>query len=162
MKRQHPTDPNLFWCPRCKTYKAREEFSKNKNCSFGVASPCKKCRKRWEQRYKDSGKAAEWRQRYRDSGKAAESQQRRKDSGKFAEYQQRYRDSGKAAEAQQRYKKTQVAELREKYIKDRLRQKGAPITKETIELKRQQITMIRRLKQFKQWRKENESNYTDV
>ena len=149
MKRQHPTDPNLFWCPSCETYKAREEFSKNKNFSLGIASPCKKCRKRYQQRYRDSGKAAESQQRYKKTHKGAESQQR-------------YKDSGKAAEWRQRYKKTQVAELREIYIKKLLRQKGAPITKETIELKRQQITMIRRLKQFKQWRKENESNHTDV
>lgn len=44
MKRQHPTEPNLFWCPKCQTYKARGEFGVRRCYRHGVAAECKKCR----------------------------------------------------------------------------------------------------------------------
>lgn len=44
MKRQHPTDPNLFWCPKCKTYRGKGEFGKDKNDPNGIASWCIICR----------------------------------------------------------------------------------------------------------------------
>ena len=31
MKRQHPTDPDLFWCSKCETYKDRSEFYRGKS-----------------------------------------------------------------------------------------------------------------------------------
>lgn len=41
--RQHPTDPNLFWCPGCQTYKGRDEFNKGGG-PWKINSPCKTCR----------------------------------------------------------------------------------------------------------------------
>jgi hypothetical protein len=41
--RQHPTDNNLFWCPKCKAYKPRNEFNINRSVKCGLHSPCKKC-----------------------------------------------------------------------------------------------------------------------
>jgi len=43
LKRQHPEDPNLFWCPNCKSYKPREEFSVNSSRKSGLQSKCKEC-----------------------------------------------------------------------------------------------------------------------
>lgn len=43
MKRQHPTDPNLFWCPKCRTYKERHEFHKAARGIYGVKAYCKEC-----------------------------------------------------------------------------------------------------------------------
>lgn len=45
MKRQHPTDPNLFWCPKCKTYKARGEYDSCKTTRYGIGVYCKECRR---------------------------------------------------------------------------------------------------------------------
>ena len=52
--------------------------------------------------------------------------------------------------------------ISQKYVKDRLKACNIPITRETIKLKRREIIMKRTLKKFKKWRKENESNHTDV
>ena len=43
MKRQHPDNPDLFWCPKCKTYKARGEFYKTSWGNHGVTGYCKEC-----------------------------------------------------------------------------------------------------------------------
>lgn len=44
MKRQHPENPGLFWCPKCREYKQRLEFHRSKNDLNGIASPCIACR----------------------------------------------------------------------------------------------------------------------
>jgi len=43
MKRQHPDNPNLFWCPKCGTYKEREEFYIDKSRYSEISGECKKC-----------------------------------------------------------------------------------------------------------------------
>ena len=43
MKRPHPTDPNLFWCPKCEGYKDIGEFYKNKYTYHKISGYCKKC-----------------------------------------------------------------------------------------------------------------------
>lgn len=43
MKRQHPINPNLFWCPKCKTYKSREAFTPRYDGPTPVRGYCKKC-----------------------------------------------------------------------------------------------------------------------
>jgi len=59
------------------------------------------------------------------------------------------------------YMKKAVSECKDYYIKKLL---PADATHDMVELKRQAITMKRTLKQFKQWRKEqeNEPDYTNV
>lgn len=52
--------------------------------------------------------------------------------------------------------------LDDRYIKDKLKSLDILVIPITIELKRQQITMQRTLKQFKEWRKEHESSYANV
>lgn len=42
-KRQHPDNPVLFWCPKCKTYKTKEEFYKSKNSFNGISGWCTEC-----------------------------------------------------------------------------------------------------------------------
>ena len=42
MKRQHPDNPELFWCPKCETYKVRESFGKTKR----LPGYCLACRHR--------------------------------------------------------------------------------------------------------------------
>jgi hypothetical protein len=113
MKRQHPDNPDLFWCPKCKTYKARREFGYARDRKQNIAAVCKLCNNNW--------------------GKT----------------KKKYDDMARA-------------ELLDSYIKKTLNQVGSIVTPETIKLKRQQIIMIRTLKQFKEWRKEYESNNTDV
>lgn len=41
MKRQHPTDQNLFWCAKCKTYLPSDEYRLRENGY--LAGWCKKC-----------------------------------------------------------------------------------------------------------------------
>lgn len=52
--------------------------------------------------------------------------------------------------------------LPDKMVIPILKKQKKPITPETIEIKRQQLIMKRTLKEFKLWRKNNESNHTDV
>lgn len=52
--------------------------------------------------------------------------------------------------------------LRDSYIKSCLRRHGKARTPETINLKRQSIIMQQTLTDFKQWRKENESDHEYV
>ena len=68
----------------------------------------------------------------------------------------------KVREGCRKWKKNNVSKLQLYYIVERLKYCGTEITPETMELKRQQITMKRTLKEFKKWRKENEPNNKDV
>jgi len=53
--------------------------------------------------------------------------------------------------------------LYDSYIVEKLKRSNiTEITPELIDLKRQQLSMKRTLKQFKTWRKEHESNHADV
>ena len=166
MKRQHPTDPNWFWCPKCKTYKAREEFFKKKTSKWGLAGMCKACASMANRKYRENNpeKKKEANRKYRENNpekvKEANRKYRENNPEKAKERYRKYRENDleKAKERGRKY----AERLTDRCITDRLKQGNLPVTPEFIKLKRQQITMIRRLKQFKQWRKENESNYTDV
>jgi len=60
-------------------------------------------------------------------------------------------------------KRQHINELSDFYIKRQLKRQGIQVfTTEIIELKRQQLFMIRTLREFKKWRKDNESNHVDV
>ena len=196
MKRQHPTDPNLFWCPRCKTYKAREEFFKKKTSKWGLAGMCKACASMANRKYRENNpeKKKEANRKYRENNLEKKKERNRKyrennpekvkernrkyrenNPEKVKEANRKYRENNpeKAKERYRKYRENDLEKAKERgrkyaerlsegYIKNRLKKGNLPVTPEFIKLKRQQITMIRRLKQFKQWRKENESNYTDV
>ena len=196
MKRQHPTDPNLFWCPRCKTYKAREEFFKKKTSKWGLAGMCKACASMAKRKYRENNpeKVKEANRKYRENNLEKKKERNRKyrenNPEKVKERNRKYRENNpeKVKEANRKYRENNPEKAKERYrkyrendlekakergrkyaerltdrcITDRLKQGNLPVTPEFIKLKRQQITMKRTLKQIKQWRKENESNYTDV
>jgi hypothetical protein len=162
MKRQHPTDPNLFWCPKCRGYKEREEFGKHKGQPYGIGGHCLQCRQATEKSKKSirarrgicpvcNGEfTAAVAKKYctqrcakkgwkPDPKKIKEKRGTTKYKTRSNSLQRKLRDG-----------------LPDWYVVDRLRKGGHQVTPETIELKRQQIIMKRTLKEFKQWRKENE------
>ncbi|MFH1999109.1 MAG: hypothetical protein ABIK28_05470 [Planctomycetota bacterium] len=119
------------YCSQCGEEKEKGEFRMQKTRISGARRPsswCKKCSS------KDTG---EYYKRHPDIRRA-----------------QRVKEINDA----KREGWPDVLNLKDKYIKVRLKKSAIPITSETIEIKRQQITMKRTLKQFKKWREENESN----
>jgi hypothetical protein len=163
MKRQHPTDQNLFWCPRCEEYKEQDDYYIDKRYGrpTGWCKPCMNSVK------KPIG--------YEKNRSA---RRRLQNPDKYREYKRiwarnhpsdwRAREKGKIKIISKKYWKKNIENLTDAYIKNQIANQYhvtfSNITPETIELKRQQIIMKRTLKQFKQWRKENEneSNHTDV
>jgi hypothetical protein len=224
MKRQHPTDPNMFWCPKCQGYKTKREFSGNKSKSFGIANYCRKCSALYSRkRYFDNlakgirprGRKAKvvrqngtlwwcpkcelfkernefyevnpskssphgitgtckkccgetssaWKHRNKSKAKTYDrvSKGRRHDKIRIENkvWREKNRDHLAAYSRQRRTEKPEhikgmlqswqkkVKEsLSDVYIIPILKAQGLPITPEMIELKRQQITMKRTLKQF--------------
>lgn len=159
MKRQHPTDPNLFWCPKCRAYKARSEFNNKKTNHNGINSYCKACHAR------DCGERRKGAYRLRHNQLARE---RYIPSSRIllTEYE-------KKQHARSWFKnnpgKVKILEslkrlnLPDSYLRARLKIRGiADAPAELIELTRQGIIMKRTLKQFKKWREENESNCAHV
>ena len=187
MKRQHPTDPNLFWCPKCKTYKAREEFYRRIDRTLGIAVWCKCCDRQRQIKYRQTHQEQrrandiKYRQAHPEQRRAnnikyrqAHPEQRRANDIKYRQahpeqrraYQMKYRQAHpeqrrayqmKYYPTQLEYSKRRTSELCDRYIRARLKQSGSIATPETIELKRQLIIAKRTLKQIKQWRKENEN-----
>lgn len=180
MKRQHPDDPNLFWCPKCQMYKAREEFSPDKRVLSGIQNICKECKNK-KIRTKYHHNIESERNKNREKARVYREKPGKREmlSKRSLEHYYRHRieiiklvkvrvkawkkknpEHKKKLDAN--YKKRCVKELRDNYVVGNMKRDGIPITPETIELKRQQIIMKRTLKQLKDWRKEHESNYSDV
>lgn len=235
MKRQHPDNPNLFWCPKCRTYKVRGEFYIAKN-SGSVASRCKSCRSEY-QRYQNE-KYPHVEKMRRDKRKTKKSicelcgvsylsridkEQKycsnvcrtnarkkrtivccstcgvnievllcRLERGKHfcsAKCRNRYRSvigkyygkihgfkkghepsrKGKIIIPLNIQKEKRLNKYKERrdncsdsYIMSIVRANKTEMTPITIELTRQRIIMKRTLKEFKKWRKENESDNADV
>lgn len=134
MKRQHPTDPNLFWCPKCKTYKARDEFSvRDSFYKSNLQAYCKACDRMRMSIYQ------------------------KENTDKVIIINNKYRKTANGREKNNQKAKREVQRCSNSYISGMLRAGGArSISPELIEIKRQQIIMKRTLKQLKQWRKENE------
>ncbi|MFA6315660.1 MAG: hypothetical protein WC648_04835 [Candidatus Paceibacterota bacterium] len=168
IKRQHPTDPNLFRCPRCETYKEKEEFHKNCGLPHDIRSMCKRCGAEYKHKYRLD---------HKDKTKVMEKNSRDRRKGKVKSYEIKYRKTHKeklsvyAAEYRKVHgdalltrRREGIKHLSDSYIKAILvhgRGIANPST-EVIELNRQVIIMKRTLKEFKKWRKDYESNYTDV
>ena len=160
MKRQHPTDPNLFWCPKCGTYKVREEFGKNTKLFHGIRGHCKCCcnqseKNRKKDRERINKQRRDWRKR----------------TGEYASHMNYYRaaaiknNTKRMLQNPEREKliknnnsKKRRDNLRDSYVAHCCRVSFPNPSPETIELKRQQIIMKRTLKQLKEWRKEHESD----
>lgn len=166
MKRHHPNNPNLFWCPHCETYKTDDEFYHFKKIGkITIWSYCKNCsyrmKRKWEKENPEKAKEA-----YLRSGK----RYRGTTNGKKMQEERRKRFRTLNPEKTLEYKRKATRELSDSYVKEVLKWENRiyrsnyisqPIE---IALKRQQIIAKRTLREFKQWRKEreDESNYADV
>lgn len=144
MKRQHPDNPDLFWCPKCRTYKVRGEFGYARDRKQNIAAVCKLCNNNWGKTNKEKRK--ETAKKYRESHKK----------------ECKERTVAWARANKDRLNRKRIQGLADGYVVHCMRRSSAPVTPETIELTRQRIIMKRTLKQFKEWRKEYESNNPDV
>ena len=59
---------DTYWCPKCRTYKAREAFGNNKNSPHGVEQECRECHNRKKRKYADANARfwAKFRERTRE------------------------------------------------------------------------------------------------
>jgi hypothetical protein len=144
MKRQHPDNPGLFWCNRCKNYKEKSEFHKSKTY-HGIYGFCKACcgvvsaiRQK-----KDVEGVARRNKKYRATkkGKETASVYRRK-------YKKDNPDYHKKREQKER------SELSDSYIRRIIKQRKdeAIITSSLIEMVRLEVLGRRTLSEFKRWR----------
>jgi hypothetical protein len=105
-----------------------------------------------------------WRKNNPEKERESSRQWRKNNPEKVRESDRKWKKNNleKVREHCSQWKKNNVSKLQLYYIVQRLKHCGTEITPETMELKRQQITMKRTLKEFKKWRKENEPNNKDV
>ena len=189
MKRQHPTDPNLFWCPKCQDYREKGKFYKSNTGKDGIGAYCKKCTahhltewaKTNQEKIKEYRKktytkhlaerrlynAEKSRDRYRqnpEKNKAIKKRAYTANPEHFREVARKYRRSHpkEVAERLKKSCKKNIEGVTDSYVLNKMRYSNYPRTHETIELIRQRIIMKRTLKQFKKWREEYESDCTDV
>jgi len=159
MKRQHPTEPNLFWCPKCQTYKAREEFNLNQLW-------CKLCQsvayKQWAQRNKDRKKEyqAIWTKQHPDNVKkhnqTGYKKHKKERNFKAAKYNkehptqvketmrrnyEKYRDDRLLSSKINHQKRKES--LTDVYVKMLLNEQGLAVSLANIELKRTAIQIKR-------------------
>ena len=156
-------------CPKCGEEKELTEFVRGEN-------RCKVCQSLYAAQYRRNNysiikeKAAIWRLTNREHKNMIDreySKTHRAESNKRAR-EWYLKNTVKAHETGRRNESKSIQQCSNLYIKKLLRATHgvipSEITPDLIELKRQQITMKRILKQFKQFRKEkeNESNSTNV
>ena len=139
MKRQHPTDPNLFWCSKCEGYLNRNRFGLKKSNKYGIYCYCRNCEREYSKRYSETHRdnRREYRKRWSDAH-----------PGKLRECQNKYSTANntKCAERGRQYR-SRLPDLYVKYLLSATGIKNA--APETIELKREQIMLHRELKQLK-------------
>lgn len=181
MKRQHPENPDLFWCPKCQTYKARGEFYIERRDYNGISCRCKLCMRKHVKQWANSNPQRTCQLRHdqylkhRNKRLASNRDRYKRNKSSYLEKQSLYAKEHPEVHllANRNYRKKNriklleesrkaTENLSERYIKGKLRRDKIVINPETIELKRQQIIMKRTLKQFKDWRKEHESVNQDV
>jgi len=157
MKTEHLTETKL--CPKCGEFKplSRSYWYLNITALDGWSSLCKVCKMEIERTYLNSPKGKETRRLYHKSGRKNEANKRWHKNSKDPEHPKKLERERLA-----RLKKHDRKFLTNTYIKNLLKSKGIEVTLESIEFKRQQILMKRTLKQFKKWRKENESDNKHV
>lgn len=175
MKRQHPTDPNLFWCPQCNKQKPlTDEYwaRRGDNNEKWIYSKCRQCLREYKtikakEYYKINPdkfiKAGhKWKEKNREKTRQFSRDWFVNNREKRREYVEAHRDMYSKASSKCCMKEREL--LTDPYIRRYLKKRKEVETPQIIELIRQRITMKRTLKEFKQWRKEqeNEPNYTDV
>lgn len=134
MKRQHPTDPNLFWCPKCNDFTQVRGGRRGKDCVI-----CRRTRSK------------EWREKNRIKMKQARDRWRIENHDHQAQLTKEW--GVKNRERRNKLARLVYANhsdtLSDKYMKHYLRIKGIRITTENMELKREQLTLFREIKQLK-------------
>jgi hypothetical protein len=158
MKRQHPDNPELFWCPKCEGYKERGEFYKAIRSKHGITSYCKNhvdaaanIRKK-ENRTAESERRKRW--RTDNSQREIRTREAYYGTDYWKKYRVRYREANRDIANERR--REGIANVTDKYVRVKLKQADIAVTPASINLKRQQIIMKRTLKEFKKWRGENE------
>lgn len=156
-QKTHLSDKNLIWCSNCKTFKIKECYGKRKNRLDGLSSWCTECNNRKSsERYYTLDKDV-LRKKSRERRKLHPEVERAKRKRDKIYRPEKIKAYAKKAKAKA------VKELKDHYLISNMKRCGMPITKETVELKRQHILMQRTLKQFKEWREENEhTDYRNV
>ena len=183
MKHQHPTDPNLFWCPKCESWTTIGDFHKHKGRKDGLTENCKTCNCQHLREYhlKNKEKIKAKRKSYFDGRKEEKriydkkyrtdnkEQKRKTDEAWRKSHMDRVNELSRANN--HRHWDKCLAKCRksnERLIPSVIRGniwKGLHIrnpSEELMEVFRQRIIMKRTLKQFKKWRKDYESNHTNV
>lgn len=132
MKRQHPTDPNLFWCRKCQQYKNIGNFfgDNRKGNKYNVSYVCTSCNSKMKR-------------------------------GLFSQYYHKHHKQVLAGNNRRSKIYTETLkdcyirqQLKARGITDP--------TKVVMDIFRIKLSMKRTLNQFKQWREEHESDHTDV
>jgi len=132
---------------------------------IGIREPRDTKQRRWEQKNLD--KVIAYRKKYYKENFA-----------KMSAYGKKYRlehppDRGEESKRSMLWKQKNIEKVRvdqkktietlgDSYVKTMLKSAGIKSTTESMNLKRAQISMKRTLREFKKWRDENESNYSNV
>ena len=139
--RQHPNNPGLFLCLACGTYKPAIKFPvsfKNYNGHRNgpyMSSRCQLCKTR----HSNSTESGKIRRRNWEKVKINRNKK------------------------QSNHKRNSCMKLTDGYLRRKIRERKLHEPDQLeIEITRVMITMKRTLREFKKWRKENESDYTDV
>jgi len=189
LKRQHPDNPDLFWCSICKKYRLRIDYSLSRKNIHGIAQNCKECLNANQAKYrikktdrissriypnnhdlfycsncqKYKSRSEYYKQKLGKYGVDGYCRECRKilvtNEIKYKSRKKRYKENPEYFKS---ISKSQNDSLSDSFIKTRLRFFGINITPETIELKRQQIIMKRTMRELRKWRKENDPTITDV
>ena len=141
MKRQHPDNPELFWCPKCKTYKARGEFNKRKRNKDGIYEQCRECQRKENSKISATGYHAQWRDEHRDKLRTQGRARYRKQQKKMIERSMTWQKNNPCTMHQiwNKAGKKKIENITDAYVVRLLRHTGiVDITHETIDLKREQ------------------------
>jgi uncharacterized short protein YbdD (DUF466 family) len=147
MKRQHPDNPDLFWCPKCETYKVKDEFRVLKHRGGGgVCAMCRSC---------ERDGARDRRKRNPDNTAEYMRKKRKNEPDKIKKAQEKYNASLKGKLKNRRhvkyYNHLHCQNISDQYVKKLLSRCGynGVLTTDIVDLKREQIMMHRELGQIK-------------
>jgi hypothetical protein len=148
MRRQHPDNPFLFWCNRCKNYKEKSEFYKAKTY-HGIYGFCKTCcRVDAGIRQRKDGEGVVRRvKKYRATKKGKETAR---------VYRCKYKKDN--PDYFKKHDQKARSELSDGYIRGLIKQRKdkTSITPALIEMVRLEVMGKRTLNEFKRWRGSSE------
>lgn len=152
MKRQHPENPDLVWCSKCKTFQEVEDFR---------GSQCKHCKAKYDVEYRkrNAEKLKEKRQKYHaehatemtEKTRAWRAQNPIKSKELNLKVSRNWRE--KNVDKLRKREKAYRDGLNKGYIKRLIKQRKdeIPITPDLIELVRLQTIARRTMTDFKKW-----------